>query len=337
MSQSPAIALKKLHVKKQIVGRSQYNKVSPIYGGKSPYSFGTELFSKKKQKFPVRRLYISDVPMMVDNEEIMTSLCEYGEVSYVEDSDSNDGQSEARAVFVTFSNSEDAVRVISDYVGRVTLGGKLVNICEAVPKKSQIFVGGLQPETDEEDLISFFSKFGHVCESVLKTDNRTGLSRCFGFITFVDSDRVVKDLLRNRFIEMYGKRIEVKPAVPMNQQTRMKRAEIAAAITVANDQANNIHKLTGNVRKGMETPMIPSITPMPRQAHAPQAVPVHPYAHTAPRFTSMAYAPAHATHAPPQHVPPHAATPTSAVYQQEVPVQYRHPSVYQRGYPRFTY
>lgn len=330
---SPTIDLQKLHVKKEIVGRSQYNKVSPIYGGKSPYSFGTELFSKKKQKFPVRRLYISEVPLTVDNDQVLETLSAYGDVSYVEDSDSDNGVSESRSVFVTFTNTENAVEVISKHANRITLGGAVVSICEAVPKKSQIFVGGLQPETDEEDLISFFSKYGHVCESVLKTDNRTGLSRCFGFITFVDSDRVVKDLLRNRFMEMYGKRIEVKPAVPMNQQTRMKRAEMAAAITVANDQATNIHKLTGNVgRKRLETPLMSGMVPMPH----PSQVSVNPYA-------QHQHAAAAARFAPQMTYANMPASPAPSVYQQEIPQVYRHsatpqPSVYQhQRYARFTY
>jgi RNA recognition motif-containing protein len=58
--------------------------------------------SKKKQKFPVRRIYISEVPLTVDNDEILRALSEFGDVSYVEDADSPNGESEARSVFVIF-------------------------------------------------------------------------------------------------------------------------------------------------------------------------------------------------------------------------------------------
>jgi len=252
--------LKQLNVKKSIVGRSQYARTSPYALG----TYGTELFSKKKQKFPVRRLYISDIPIEATEEDVSQVFNGIGLVIEVEMSETNDNE-ETKSMFLTFQESKHAIAAIVSKDTKVQ--GRIVTACEAVPKKSQIFVGGLKPETDEDDLIGFFTNFGHVCEAVLKTDNRTGLSRCFGFITFVDSAPAVKELLKNRFIEMYGKRIEVKPAVPMNQQNRMKRAQMAAALSVASDQVNAVHKLTGGNR-GTNSMSMSMESPIMQQAYA---------------------------------------------------------------------
>lgn len=248
---SMSMDLKPLEITKTSVGgHAAFTKTSPLSIG----SYGTELFSKKKQKFPVHRVYASDIPANITDKQIEEKFSIYGEITELENSEVDEVEN-YKSVFVTFKNTEDAMDAINSKFGEITFEANVVKICEAVPKKSQIFVGGLKPETDEEDLSAFFSKFGNVCESVLKTDNRTGLSRCFAFVTFVDSNKVVKGLLKDRFIEMYGKRIEVKPAVPMNQQTRMKRAQMAAAYSVASDQVNASQRLSGNGRKSMSMSM----------------------------------------------------------------------------------
>jgi hypothetical protein len=225
--------LKKLTMKKSIVPHTEYKPVARSFSG--------ELFSKKKQRFPTRRIYVSDVPSSLETDEIQKAFAAHGEVTYIEDSDSP-VTDDTKSIFVTYAKAEDAVAILKEPT--FELNDTTVSVCEAVPKKTQVFVGGLRPETDEDDLVVFFSNYGTVCEAVLKTDGRTGLSRCFGFVTFVDSQSAVKDLLKSRFLEMNGKRIELKPAVPMNQQSRMKRAQMAVAMNVANTQVSNISKLT---------------------------------------------------------------------------------------------
>lgn len=235
LSNASGHALAKIAMKKTIVGHSEYKQIA------TGSSFSGELFSKKKQQFPTRRIYVSDVPIDVEENDIQKAFAKHGEVTHIENSDSPITDN-TKSMFVTFANSKDAIEVLKNR--EFKLQQNTLRICEAVPKKSQVFVGGLRPETDEEDLIVFFSNYGTVCEAVLKTDGRTGLSRCFGFVTFVDSQKAVKELLKSRFLEMNGKRIELKPAVPMNQQSRMKRAQMAVAMTHANTQVSTASKLT---------------------------------------------------------------------------------------------
>lgn len=242
--------LKKLTMKKQLIPHTEYKPVARSFSG--------ELFSKKKQRFPTRRIYVSDVPASLHTNEIEEAFAVHGEVTYIEDSESPITD-DTKSLFVTYAKPEDAVAVLKD--DSFLLNNKIVSVCEAVPKKTQVFVGGLRPETDEDDLVVFFSNYGTVCEAVLKTDGRTGLSRCFGFVTFVDSQKAVKDLLKARFLEMNGKRIELKPAVPMNQQSRMKRAQMAVAMNVANNQVSNISKLTNRKPAGVEGNYVATLSP----------------------------------------------------------------------------
>ena len=59
------------------------------------------------------------------------------------------------------------------------------------PKEStnKAFVGGLSPDTTEEDLKNYFSQHGHVVEVSIPKPAE-GKKRLFGFITFDDTDTV---------------------------------------------------------------------------------------------------------------------------------------------------
>ncbi|ELT93758.1 hypothetical protein CAPTEDRAFT_170758 [Capitella teleta] len=89
-------------------------------------------------------------------------------------------------------------------------GSQHAGSCEDEESR-KIFVGGLSWETTVKDMKDYFSKFGEVTDATLKTDQNTGRSRGFGFVTFVDSTCV------NRVIEqtqhtLHGKNIDPKRA-----------------------------------------------------------------------------------------------------------------------------
>lgn len=92
---------------------------------------------------------------------IFEAFAAHGEVTYIEDSDSPITD-ETKSLFVTYAKPEDAVEILKD--DTFTLKDATVSVCEAVPKKTQVFVGGLRPETDEDDLVAEiefrFSIFG---------------------------------------------------------------------------------------------------------------------------------------------------------------------------------
>lgn len=80
-------------------------------------------------------------------------------------------------------------------------------------KTKKIFVGGLLAETTEEDFKDYFEKFGKVIDVVVMHDNITRRPRGFGFITF-DAEDSVEEVMRKSFHELGGKLVEVKKAIP---------------------------------------------------------------------------------------------------------------------------
>ncbi|KAG6517052.1 uncharacterized RNA-binding protein C660.15-like [Zingiber officinale] len=91
----------------------------------------------------------------------------------------------------------------------------LHNIYSANSKK--IFIGGLPDNVDQQDLKSYFEKFGSVVDAVVMFDGMTRRSRGFGFITF-SSEEPVATVLRNSHHELNGKLVEVKIAIPKDDR-----------------------------------------------------------------------------------------------------------------------
>mmetsp|Transcript_9180 Transcript_9180/g.30619 ORF Transcript_9180/g.30619 Transcript_9180/m.30619 type:complete len:431 (-) Transcript_9180:3960-5252(-) len=85
---------------------------------------------------------------------------------------------------------------------------------------AKIFVGGLNPSTTDEQLYSYFSRFGEVVSSKVMFSRDTGNSRRFGFAVF-QSPYVAQKVCEMQTHELCGYKVETRLAVPSN---RMKKA-----------------------------------------------------------------------------------------------------------------
>ncbi len=61
---------------------------------------------------------------------------------------------------------------------------------DEVRASNKIFVGGLGRNTTTEGLRQYFSKCGTVIDAQVMVDIKTGLSRCFGFVTFEEGGAI---------------------------------------------------------------------------------------------------------------------------------------------------
>jgi len=80
----------------------------------------------------------------------------------------------------------------------------------------KIFVGGLHPDTNADNMKKFFDKYGNVTDCVIKKDPVTQRSRGFGFVTFEDPS-CVNSVLNGGPHLLDGKQIDPKPAVQKGQ------------------------------------------------------------------------------------------------------------------------
>lgn len=75
----------------------------------------------------------------------------------------------------------------------------------------KIFVGGISPEVNNEDLSSHFTQYGEVAQAQVKYDRTNGRSRGFAFVEFTTGEGC-KLALSAREQTIKGKSVEVKPA-----------------------------------------------------------------------------------------------------------------------------
>ncbi|GMM33810.1 Hrp1 protein [Saccharomycopsis crataegensis] len=121
--------------------------------------------------------------------------------------------------FLTFKSSSSVDEVVKT---QHILDGKVIDPKRAIPREEQdktgkIFVGGIAPEVTEKDFDEFFSKFGNVIDAQLMIDKDTRRSRGFGFVTY-DSPEAVDNVCQNQYLELKGRRMEIKRAEPRGQQ-----------------------------------------------------------------------------------------------------------------------
>ncbi|KAL0922402.1 hypothetical protein M5K25_006385 [Dendrobium thyrsiflorum] len=120
-----------------------------------------------------------------------------------------------------YSHGEEAQRLeksrLVEHNTRLLTCIKPTSLKDELQRK--IFIGGLPPSVDSDDLKKFFEEeFGPVDDAVVigtKVGNRV-LSKGFGFLTFKQED-TMKRAVKAHFVTLSGKIIEIKSALPKCQ------------------------------------------------------------------------------------------------------------------------
>lgn len=144
---------------------------------------------------------------------------------------------------------------------------------EGKPRACKIFVGGLSPETSEDDFKTYFSQFGDVAEVQIMQDHMSGRSRGFGFVTFVEDDSAEKVFAAGQMHELGGKRVEVKPATPKGAGSQTSRP-IPPPRGAAGEYASNMMPPLAGFGTGMSHAGYQTYNPnMYGYGHRPGGVP----------------------------------------------------------------
>jgi RNA recognition motif-containing protein len=122
---------------------------------------------------------------------------------------------------INSSGGSDAGSVSSPFVPGA---GKAI---EPTPEQMQckVFVGGLPPHVESDELKQIFEEFGTVVDAIVMMDQATQRSRCFGFVTFAaeQQDGHGGSSAAHRSVDaqpltIHGRRVEVKLATPRAEQ-----------------------------------------------------------------------------------------------------------------------
>jgi len=185
------------------------------------------------------KLFVGGIGWESDEEAVKEYFEKFGPVAYVKLKRNREDPSKHRGfAFVKFVNAEDADVVLNQEEPHLIHGSKIdpKSACPMGVKPEErtkkIFVGGLQAETTEEKLKEYFGTFGEIRSDIeFAIDRNTKKKRGFCFIEF-SNEAIVDRIVKNKFHEVAGKRLETKRALSKQQQ-----AEAAAAAGQPNVRA----------------------------------------------------------------------------------------------------
>ncbi|EIE21707.1 RNA-binding domain-containing protein, partial [Coccomyxa subellipsoidea C-169] len=111
--------------------------------------------------------------------------------------------------FLTLDDEDAAAQICQ---GTHVLDGRQIDAKRSLPqsqkpKLRKLFVGGLAPETTEDNFKEYFGQFGDITEAQIMQDHTSGRSRGFGFITYEDEEAIEKVFAKGRMHELAGKNV----------------------------------------------------------------------------------------------------------------------------------
>ncbi|VEL22766.1 unnamed protein product [Protopolystoma xenopodis] len=119
-------------------------------------------------------------------------------------------------------------------------------------RDKKLFVGGLNPKTDENSLREYYSQWGEIIDVVVMKDPRTQKSRGFGFVTFKEST-AVDAAQSSRPHNIDGKDVDSKRAMPRDETGPEAHATVTKIFVgglpkeVTNDELNAYFSHFGKV------------------------------------------------------------------------------------------
>ena len=97
--------------------------------------------------------------------------------------------------------------------GEHAVNSKKVDVKRAKAKPGKIFVGGLTPEMQDEEIKNYFSQFGTVTDCEMPFDKTKNQRKNFCFITF-EREETMKELLKSPKQKIGEVDVDVKRATP---------------------------------------------------------------------------------------------------------------------------
>lgn len=90
--------------------------------------------------------------------------------------------------------------------------------------QTKVFVGGIPPSVDRDELRRIFEQFGPVADAIVMLDQVERRSRGFGFVTFEHGTNGAQKAIAAQPLLVQGRHVEVKLATPKGDQNRLANA-----------------------------------------------------------------------------------------------------------------
>ncbi|KAE8631011.1 hypothetical protein XENTR_v10001045 [Xenopus tropicalis] len=185
------------------------------FGATPDFNEGSKINASKNQQ-DEGKMFIGGLSWDTSKKDLTEYLSRFGEVvDCTIKTDPVTGRSRGFG-FVLFKDAVSVDKVLETKEHK--LDGKLIDPKRAKALKGKeppkkVFVGGLSPETTEEQIKQYFGGFGEIENIELPMDTKTNERRGFCFVTYT-GEEPVKKLLESRFHQIGTGKCEIKVAQP---------------------------------------------------------------------------------------------------------------------------
>ncbi|NXL88546.1 DAZL protein, partial [Alectura lathami] len=186
------------------------------------------------------------------------------------------------------SISEDNTSLSTVCQGYVLPEGKIM--------PNTVFVGGIDIRMNEAEIRSYFERYGTVKEVKIITD-RTGVSKGYGFVSFLDNVDVQK--IVESQINVHGKKLKLGPAIRKQQNSC---SYVQPRPLVFNPPAPQFHSVWSHQNQNTETYVQPPAVVSPLTQYV-QAYPYNSPAVLIQQQVPVGYQPTYNYQVQPQWVP----------------------------------
>ncbi|OQV13079.1 putative RNA-binding protein squid [Hypsibius exemplaris] len=191
---------------------------SPRYGTssgavKEPF----DLDAANLDSIEKRKIFVGGLSLDTEDDDLKDHFAQYGTVMHcVVRRDPMTGKSKGYG-FVTFSSSSAIEKVFK-------ISSHVIKGCRIDPKlvepRLKVFVGGLDPQMNDDDLKTYFKQFGTVLQLEWPRDQmRNNQKKNYAFVVF-ENERVVNYVVTNAKQEIGGRMCDVRKAIPPAQKTQ---------------------------------------------------------------------------------------------------------------------
>ncbi|XP_036444451.1 heterogeneous nuclear ribonucleoprotein A/B-like isoform X2 [Colossoma macropomum] len=161
------------------------------------------------------KMFVGGLSWDTSKKDLKDYFSKFGEVTDCTiKMDANTGRSRGFG-FILFKEAASVEKVLQQKEHR--LDGRHIDPKKAMAMKKdpvkKIFVGGLNPETTEEQIREYFGAFGEIEAIELPTDPKTNKRRGFVFITYKE-ESPVKKIMEKKYHNVSGSKCEIKIAQP---------------------------------------------------------------------------------------------------------------------------
>lgn len=159
-----------------------------------------------------RKLFVGGLSWETKEAQLKEYFDKFGEIESVNlKLDPVTGRSRCFA-FLVFKEKESVEKVLGGG-GDHAINSKKVDVKRAKAKPGKIFVGGLVPELEDEQIKTYFAQFGNVTDCEMPFDKTKNQRKNFCFVTF-EREETMKELLKSPKQKIGEVEVDVKRATP---------------------------------------------------------------------------------------------------------------------------